>query len=108
MIRSDDANGKRNFAACGTMVFRERKLGQRVGDLEPRVAAIEEEHRELLESETVGYKQETNLDWHNESGNLKSVKRSGSADNLNENVEERFNRKVSHVKLILDEMCIIC
>ncbi|KAG4417064.1 hypothetical protein IFR04_009770 [Cadophora malorum] len=89
-----------NFEACGTMVFRERRLGRRIDGLEPRIAAVEEEYRELLESEIVRYKQETNLDSHNESGNLKSVKRSGSADDLNmeENVEERFNRKVSYAK----------
>tara|TARA_R110002060_G_scaffold69383_1_gene77991 strand:- start:836 stop:1084 length:249 start_codon:yes stop_codon:yes gene_type:complete len=82
------------------MVFRERRLGRRIDGLEPRIAAVEEEYRKLLESEIVRYKQETNLDWHNESGNLKSVKRSGSADDLNmeENVEERFNRKVSYAK----------
>jgi hypothetical protein len=80
------------------MIFRDRKLGQRIDGLEPRLAAVEQEHREILESENVGYKQETNLDWHDDSGNLKSVKRSGSADDLNveENVEERFNRKVCY------------
>ncbi|KAK0101582.1 hypothetical protein ONS95_006746 [Cadophora gregata] len=97
IFRSDDANKTPNLKAWGTILLRERKIGRRVDNLEPRIdnleprlAAVEHELQEHVELEAPEYKQETNLDWHDDSGKLKSVKRSGSADELN--VAEKFNR----------------
>ncbi|KAG4427803.1 hypothetical protein IFR05_016712, partial [Cadophora sp. M221] len=85
--------------AWGTMVFRDRALGQRIDGLEPRLAAVEEENRTIIEAAADAaaaaannnnqFEEVTYIEWH-ENGKFKCLKRSGCADEVQ--VVEKFNR----------------
>ncbi|KAL5323489.1 hypothetical protein ACEPPN_008026 [Leptodophora sp. 'Broadleaf-Isolate-01'] len=89
--------------AWGTMIFRDRTLGQRIDGLEPRLAVVERENRIFIEAAAAAannnnhnhnnnnhFEEETHIERY-ENGDIKCVKRSGSADEVQK--VEKFNAK---------------
>lgn len=86
------------------MIFRDRTLGQRIDGLEPRLAVVERENRIFIEAAAAAannnnhnhnnnnhFEEETHIERY-ENGDIKCVKRSGSADEVQK--VEKFNAKV--------------